>query len=562
MMASIIDELMIKLGIDGKDAKKGMQDVSNSMDSFVNGMKGKLAGLTSAFAGLYAVQQTFSNYLQQGDQLLKFSRAMGLNVEEVDAWGQAVERSGGSAEGFQNSLKSLTLQLSKMATTGNSRAGKILESVGIDAGEVGRQRKAFDVLMDIADKMQGMSKEEAFGFGSSLGLGVGEITLLQQGRDGVAELVGKMKELGTITPDDTWLEDFNDSIADVKKSFMSLMGIVFRLFGPAMLQITTWVKQANIWLRQHAIAVKSFVVMLAGLITALLIPSMLQFFATIMANPITWVIMAIGLLALAIEDLIVWAEGGDSALAELWEAIFGSPQDAQATFEAVKQGFMDFVNFMQTDGKAIAEPFIELAKWLASLPMGNLMAIANFIKAIREGNIFDILIAGLQAFVTLVFGSLRLAINLIGTLLQAMVDAIVGFIQIAMATSSAIVQGYIQYLVSAFSSGVDSVIGFFVNLKDQIIALIGEAIDWAIGKLGELASKIASVPIIGGAIDLGVSAYNSITGGGNTTNNSSEVSVGTINVNTQSTDAYGIGRDIGRATRNAYSYQQANGGAY
>ena len=50
-MATIIDELMIKLGVDGKDAKAGINNINASMDSFVSGVKGKLASLTASFAG-------------------------------------------------------------------------------------------------------------------------------------------------------------------------------------------------------------------------------------------------------------------------------------------------------------------------------------------------------------------------------------------------------------------------------------------------------------------------------------------------------------------------------
>jgi hypothetical protein len=353
----------------------------------------------------------------------------------------------------------------------------------------------------------------------------------------VAELVNKMKELGTITPDDTWLEDFNDSIADVKKSFMSLMSIIFRMVGPAMLQITTWVKQANVWIRQHEIAVKSFAMMVAGLITALLIPTFLEFFAVLLANPITWVVVILGLLALAMEDLIVWCEGGDSALGELWEAIFGSPEEAKQTYETIVQALKDIWETIQPLIKAFKE-------WWQTLSIGE-KAIASISPF---GLIFELGQEAGEMFVSWMLGKM----TELAEWLKAQFDAVGEWI-------NQVWQSICDYCGSV----IDAMIGFFVNLKDQIIALIGEAIDWAIGKLGELASKIASVPIIGGAIDLGVSAYNSITGGGgNTTNNSSDVRVGTINVNTQSTDAYGISRDIAGATRNAYSYQQANGGAY
>ena len=201
-MANIIDELIVQLKLDGtfakneadkiardaekaaKDtgkafkkagdkakeagekAKAGAKEAESGWSSFATGLKDKLLGVTAAFAALYGIQNTFSSYLSTADAMGKFSDSIGQNIEDVHAWSEAVIRSGGSAEGFQGSIKSLSAQLSKMSTTGNSRAGKILSSVGIDAGGVGNARKSLDVMMDIADVMQKMTKEEAMGFGA------------------------------------------------------------------------------------------------------------------------------------------------------------------------------------------------------------------------------------------------------------------------------------------------------------------------------------------------------------------------------------------------------------
>ncbi len=548
-MATVIDELMITMGLDGSEVKKGMKDVEGSVSGFVNNIKSNILGIGSAFAGLYAVQQTFTEYLSQADSLLKFSRAIGQNVEDIDAWGQAVKRSGGSAEGFQNSLKSLTVQLSKMSTTGKSRAGNILQSVGIDAGDIGRQRNAFEVLSDIADKMQGMSKEEAFGFGASLGLDSGTIMLLQQGRDGVADLVGKMKELGTITPDDTWVEDFNDSIDDIKKSFMSLMGIVFREVGPVFNWLTQQIKQLNIWLRKHEVAVKAFFYMVAGLITALLIPTLLELFATILANPITWIIMLLAGLALVIEDLVVWANGGESALGDLWTAIFGSPEEAKQTFEDLKQALIDIYDTVMPLIKSFQE-------WWQTLSLGEkaLASISPF------GLLFELGQLAIDTFIDYAIGKIGEFGDWINGQFSAIGEWIDGVWQEIGDWIDGILQDVEEYARSTFddmmataNSIVEAIKGFFVGLKDTIMQAIGEAIDWAIGKLAELAAAVKSTPIIGGAIDY-------VTGGGGTTNNTVSSKYNVI-VNTNATDAEGTGRAVSNAMM-GYNARMANGGVY
>jgi hypothetical protein len=257
-------------------------------------------------------------------------------------------------------------------------------------------------------------------------------------------------------------------------------------------------------------------------------------------------------LAIAIDDLVGWANGKKSAFGDFWEAIFGSPEEALQTFEDVKTGFMEFVNFMKTDGKEIARPFIELGKWLLNLSVDNLKSIVAFIRAIRHGNIFDVLTAGVTLFVKTVFGSLRVAINLIGTLLQQMTNVVIAYMQGAISTSVAFVQGYIQYLISAFSSGCEAIGHFFAGLRDNIINLIGEAIDWALDKLAELAAAVRATPIIGGAVDY-------VMGGSGGSSSTVNTKIGQITVNTQATDAEGTGRAVGNAMM-GYNARMANGG--
>lgn len=543
-MATVIDELMVTLGLDGSEAKQGMREIEGSMGSFVDSIKGKILGIGGAFAGLYAVQQTFSNYLNEADSLLKFSRAIGQNVEDIDAWGQAVKRSGGTAEGFQASLKTLTTQLSKMSTTGNSRAGKILESVGIDAGSIGRARDSFEVLQDIADKMQGMSKQEAFGFGASLGLDQGTIMLLQQGRDGVADLVGKMKELGTITPDDGWVEDFNDSIDDIKKSFMSLMGIIFREVGPVFNWLTQQVKQLNIWLRKHETAVKAFFYMVAGLITALLIPTILELFAVLLANPITWIVMLLAGLALAIEDLVVWADGGESALGDLWEAIFGSPEEAKQTFADIQQALNDIWETI----KPLAKAFLEFYKSLdlKDKALFNMMPVISLARFAVEAfvNWINEKLTELAQWIDTQFEEVG---NYVNSVWQSICDFVDGVLTDIETTA----KNAFDNMMNKANNVVESIKGFFVGLKETIISAIGEAIDWAIGKLANLAAAIKATPIIGGAVDF-------VTGGsGNTTNVNQKVDV-VVNGAKSPQDTANAVR--GAMKPSGYGYQYANGG--
>ncbi len=355
-MATIIDELMITLGIDGKEAKKGMQDVTNSikgsMQNITSTLQGGFASVSKIFTGFgaaimgaFSVGSAFSTWKEQAAELGGVSKRLKMSIEDVQGWTGAIGKFGGSAQDFEGTLRGLNGQLARMATIGKSRAGTLLQSLGIDAGEVGRQRNALAVLEDLAGVMEQMAPDEARGIGAALGLDPSTIMLLQQGRDGMKDLIRQKKEDAVYTQEDAdAVKAYSVEMGKLKKGFMGIMGVLFRAIMPAFTMVTKYIGQFVNYLRKHQTAIKAFFAMVSALVLGMLLPAFLTFFRTLLANPMTWVILALVALAAVIEDLIVWMEGGESALDDFWKALFGSPEEAKQLFEDIKKAVIQFVD--------------------------------------------------------------------------------------------------------------------------------------------------------------------------------------------------------------------------
>lgn len=587
-MATVIDEFMVKMKLDGKEwaqdakeveqsikgVKEELKDTESAGQSFggmADGLKSKLLGLASAFTALYGVQQTFSNYLAQADSMGKFADSIGQNIEDIHAWSEAVIRSGGSAEGFQGSIKSLTTQLSKMATTGQSRAGKILQSVGIDAGSIGNARKSLDVMMDIADKMQTMSKEEAMGFGASLGLDSGTIMLLQQGRDAVGDLIEKQKALGVFTKEDAKVTaEFNDAIADSKQAFMSFGAIVFRGVTPAFKGMVDGFTEFVSFLRKHEVAVKAFFTGLATIITSKLIPAFLQLFKTLAKNPYTWVVIGLAAIALAIEDLYTWATGGDAAFGEFWEAIFGSKDEALQFFEDMKGLANDLLYLL----KEIAGAWREIKKAYADFKStggdSDLILAADGELNMFGDEYHDAVMRKVESQHNP--GNSQQVLDNIDNMYSAFIGAD-ALIEVENASAESGKRSG-ELFTQEFSDSIDNFLidwndnGFFEawehdseETKEAVtrhfaeqgkaISATGQDIDTLNAKLDALRQNILTMPV-----------YNpSMAFAGGATYNSANTRIGAINVNTQATDASSIGSSIAPVVRRGFNPFKSNGGA-
>ena len=520
----------------GQKAKEGAKQAQSGWAKLADSLKSSLTSIATGAMALYGVYSTFSSYLSTADAMGKFADSIGQNIEDIHAWSEAVIRSGGSAEGFQGSLKSLSTQLSKMSTTGKSRAGNILESVGIDAGGIGRARKGLDVMLEISDKMQEMSKEEALGFGASLGIDSGTIMLLQQGRDAVADLVRKQKELGVYTKEDARITaEFNDAVADSKQAFMSFASIMFRMVTPALKWVVDGFTDFVSFLKRHEFAVQTFFVMLSAVITTMLIPAFNKLFWTVAKNPLTWVILILAGFALLLEDLYKWANNDKAAFGGLWEMFFDGPQDAKQSFETFFKTAKFVFEYLKNAPKRIVENFKSSFRQL-EYSFKSLNLVQRFEDVLR-----DIQNAS----------NTELSVTIGNT--KSPIDELCQWINEQFTAVGRFIDGVFSDVQNTASSVTSAIEGFFNNLGATIKSAIGEAIDWALGKLAELAAAVRATPIIGGAVDYAF-------GGGGGSSSTVNTKIGQITVNTPARDANGIASGMGHAINTRFSPAMANTG--
>lgn len=606
-MATIIDELMITLGIDGKEAKKGMQDVTNSIKSSMQNITSTLqggfasvskifTGFGAAIVGAFSVGSAFSTWKEQAAELGGVSKRLKMSIEDVQGWTGAIGKFGGSAQDFEGTLRGLNGQLARMATIGKSRAGTLLQSLGIDAGEVGRQRNALAVLEDLAGVMEQMAPDEARGIGAALGLDPSTIMLLQQGRDGMKDLIRQKKEDAVYTQEDAdAVKAYSVEMSKLKKGFMGIMGVLFRSVLPAFTMVTKYISQFVNYLRKHQTAIKAFFAMVSALVLGMLLPAFLTFFRTLLANPMTWVILALVALAAVIEDLIVWMDGGESALDDFWEALFGDRENAKKVFADIKDSLnqlwerikfvLNYIGSGQAwrDMKDHASTALQLIKDRWQILMRNLKqgwenfkrnAMAPF-RAMARG--IDNLRLGWSQFTADLKTQWSNATNSIAETWQWVQDTIaegwqwlsdsiseiLTWIQTKAAEAWQWVQTKCQealdWVIKKWNefktTALDALNSLFAPINaiaEAIRSVIGGAIDWAIQKWQNLKAMVGAGEVFSQAD----TSYLGWPSGGNTTNNnSSSVSVGEVHV-------HGVqnGAQFGRQL-SAIQYTQSNGGS-
>lgn len=364
-MSNLLDTFLILFESDASEVKKGAEDAEKAVDDLEDSLDGaedtavelgasfgemaKQAGIALlALVSISAARQGLINTAGSVDALGKLTNRLGENVEEIDAWSGAAVRAGGTAEGFRGALESLNEKIVDTAIKGTGELLPFFNQMGISMVDANkRARSTLDILPELADAFQKLSKQESAGIGRKLGLDDGTILLLQSGRGEIEKLLKRQKELGLVTKEQALIAaQFNDQLADMGQAFNTVGRLIAIELLPFITKFMDMITDAVVFLTKNKAFAVSFFAAIAAVITALLIPALataLKLIAPFLA--IAAVVVGIAAaFALAADDIYNFVQGNDSAIGELvknWDMFKGKINDI---FEDIKKSYNDFVD--------------------------------------------------------------------------------------------------------------------------------------------------------------------------------------------------------------------------
>lgn len=197
-MATVIDSLIVKLGLDTEDFKKGEKDLEQGLektrkstekvgsDVAANGKKaseffGQLQKAALKFFAVLTVGRgmvDFTNMIITGGaQLDRMSTRLGTSADSLSRWQGAVRQSGGSAEGLLSTVQGLSGELTQIKQTGESALLPFLGQLGVSLVKTNGQAKStVDILSDIGDALESKNWSNADKFNMLIGNGIDEGT--------------------------------------------------------------------------------------------------------------------------------------------------------------------------------------------------------------------------------------------------------------------------------------------------------------------------------------------------------------------------------------------------
>lgn len=544
--ASVIDALLITLGVDSSGVKSGMAQAENTI---AQGAKNIMNNVLKPLAAAFAIGSAFKEYISNAAAAGLLADTIGESAEDISAWAGAVDRAGGDAAAFEGTISSLNDKMLEFTTTGTSSIAPVLAQLGISARKAGGDIKSsIDILEDLSKIAGTMDNKRFTNLAHSLGIDNGTIMLLSKGSASVSELIERQKLLGVYSRQDAETALLmKNAFKDLLQVLRSISTIIMQFVVPPLTYLTNKLVDFVLYIREHEVFLRAVIAGIAAVLTAVLLPALIKIGAAMLANPLTWIFIGIAAavigVSLLIEDLFVYMQGGKSALAGFW-AIFGSGQQIS---------------------EKLSKIWVKLKDIFSSLLS---TAIKNFKILVKT-------VASLVDFVLTLSSYLGYMLNLIGSIFTFDGEGIKKAFEGLGAAADRMLQIIIRlgvYIKEAVLNLFD-----FLGVKEPLMQFFNWLDNIASAVFGKISGFVSS--IVDGFKSFGSGIVNffadggspspahalpagAINNNGKTVSSSTTVSVGAITVTSPNADPKAVAAEIPAAMNNKYQNmaQAANTG--
>ncbi len=220
MAETVIDKLIVKLGIDSREFDAGQKKTATAL----NKTKKEVAGVTkditestkksatgfgvltksatgflALIGGTYAVKRFVQDVTQSESAIYRLSKNIDVSASSMNAFGRAAYIAGGSAEGIQNTLATLSGARTEYSLTGNSALTPLMSYLGLFDKFIDKTYKETDLLRQMNQQFSKMDREQAYNVGKMFGIDEGTMNFLLQAPKEFDKSIAAMEKANNLT---------------------------------------------------------------------------------------------------------------------------------------------------------------------------------------------------------------------------------------------------------------------------------------------------------------------------------------------------------------------------
>lgn len=265
-MATVIDALMVTLGLDPAAFKKGAkeaEDAQGKLNKTVNKgqtdaekagkkaaeqmgkFRNEVLRTTAALLSLGAIKAFVESVTQSDIALGKMSANANTTVGEMSALKVAAEAAGSSGDSFAASLQGIAETVTRFSLTGEGGESlKYFRVLKINVADAsGQLRDTKDIALDAADALSKMSPTQAQVMGKGMGFSADDVAFLRQGRDAVKAFYDEAGRANARTPEDVKnAQERRKAWVLLTETFSRLATNILNKVSPALVWLANFVR--------------------------------------------------------------------------------------------------------------------------------------------------------------------------------------------------------------------------------------------------------------------------------------------------------------------------------
>lgn len=373
------------------------------MEEKIKGAFTRIGAAILATVAASRALETFNNHVQTVEQIRNTSDALGVAIEDVDAFGKAIERMGGDAQGARDSLTDMAESIGEALQDVESGRAKTFKALGISLKDVnGNAKNAVQGMVELAGAVEGMGREQAVFRIKELGITDNRsVELLLKGRQEVERMLRVQKEQGVVTKESAErVRVYSETLAKLKQSAgVATSGIVDWIL-PAITWFIQKLDSVVSWMNRHDTFVKGFFIGLTAILTAMFLPAVVSATAAVWALIAPFLAVAapiaavVALFALLYDDVMNFLDGNDSLIGQISEKYPIVGETVKAMAEAVKAAFKWVVDAISTSWEVIKGFPDKVVGAFSSMGVSIRDIFDGIVKVVRSaweyvGSVFD-----------------------------------------------------------------------------------------------------------------------------------------------------------------------------
>lgn len=281
-MPTIIDALVVTLGLDATGFKKGQKDVKGGLDdtrkqseqvakdmeaagkraaSFFGSIRTELLALVGVTLSVQGFKNFITGMTDNLQQLAVNSQSLDMSAKSLDGWQRAAEAAGSSAEKITGTLSGFQNVLTQIRT-GGGQDNPLFAALSSFAGATGanfdyQNDNSEEVMRKIADNWGKLSKDAQRRFGGMFNFDNQTQQALTNGN--LVTDADRFAKMSRATEDATRkAQEFNRRLAEMKQNFSAASQVLYESLIPYVEKLIPLIEKVGIWITEHGPEIQKF----------------------------------------------------------------------------------------------------------------------------------------------------------------------------------------------------------------------------------------------------------------------------------------------------------------